>query len=259
MVELCRGARVTADRGEMLVNWRGDPLRVLVVGASSGIGASTAQLLADSGAKVVGAARRSDRVAELDAVTAVACDVAVPEDCDRAVTASVETLGGLDAVVYAAGATQLTPLDSTGLDRWTELFGINVFGAAMVTRAALPHLLSESSDHRAVYLSSDSLEKPYPGMVAYAASKAGLRALCQGLANEFASLRVTEIMVGPTIDTEAGNHFDPDAFGNWFTRWTDEGYIRFGYQLSVDVAAVILETLRSQEPGSRVTAAAALT
>ena len=247
---------MTVERGEVLVNRLGDPLRVLVVGASSGIGASTAQSLADSGARVVGAARRATRVAELEAVTAVACDVTLPEDCDRAVDTAVETLGGLDALVYAAGATQLTPLDSTGLDRWTELFGINVFGAAMVTRAALPHLLSESSDNRAVYLSSDSLEKPYPGMVAYAASKAGLRAFCLGLANEFASLRVTEIMVGPTIDTEAGNHFDPNALGDWFTRWTDEGYIRFGYQLAVDVAAVVLETLRSKEPDSRVTAAA---
>jgi NAD(P)-dependent dehydrogenase (short-subunit alcohol dehydrogenase family) len=256
LVELGKGERVSDVRGELVVNRLGDPLRVLVVGASSGIGASTAQRLADSGARVVGAARRATRVAELEAVTAVACDVTVPEDCDRAVTAVVETLGGLDAVVYAAGATQITPLDSTGLDRWTELFGINVFGAAMVTRAALPHLLSESSDNRAAYLSSDSLEKPYPGMVAYAASKAGLRAFCQGLANEFPSLRVTEIMVGPTIDTEAGNQFDPDALGEWFTRWTDEGYIRFGYQLSVDVAAVILETLRSKEPDSRVAATA---
>jgi NAD(P)-dependent dehydrogenase (short-subunit alcohol dehydrogenase family) len=92
-------------------------------------------------------------------------------------------------------------------------------------------------------------------MVAYAASKAGLRAFCQGLANEFAGLQVTEVMVGPTIDTEAGNRFDPHALGHWFTRWTGEGYIRFDYQLSVDVASVVLETLGSREPGARVTAA----
>ncbi|HEX3461513.1 MAG TPA: SDR family oxidoreductase [Acidimicrobiales bacterium] len=246
---------MTEERGEVLVNRLGDPLRVLVVGASSGIGASTATALADSGARVVGAARRETRVAELEGVTAVACDVTLPEDCDSAVATAVEALGGLDALVYAAGATQLTPLDATGLDQWTELFGINLFGAAMVTRAALPHLLAEGSDRRAVYLSSDSLEKPYPGMVAYAASKAGLRAFCQGLTNEFAGLRVTEVMVGPTIDTEAGNRFDPHALGDWFTRWTEEGYIRFDYQLSVEVAAVIVETLGSQDPGTRVTAA----
>lgn len=244
--------------GDPLVNRRGEPLRVLVLGASSGIGASAAKALVDAGARVVGAARRETRVAELEGVTPVACDVSVPEDCDRVVAAAVERLGGLDALVYAAGITWITPLDSTGPERWTEIFSTNLFGAAMVTRAAMPHLLSDTSDNRAVYLTSDSVEMPYPGLVAYGASKAALRAYCQGLAGEFAGLRVTEIMVGPTIDTEMGERFDETIVG-WLARWTDEGYIRFGYQLSADVAGVIVDTLRSQEPESRVTAAAELT
>jgi NAD(P)-dependent dehydrogenase (short-subunit alcohol dehydrogenase family) len=245
--------------GDSLVNRLGDPLRVLVVGASSGIGAGAAKALVDSGAQVVGAARRASRVAELEGVTAVACDVSLPEDCGRVVAAAVEELGGLDALVYAAGTTWLTPLDTTGPESWSEIFNVNLFGAAMVTRAALPHILSDTSDNRAVYLTSDSVEMPYPGLVAYGASKAALRAYGQGLANEFTNLRVTEIMVGPTIDTEMGSHFDSEAIGSWFTRWSDEGYIRFGYQLAADVAAVIVDTLRSKEPGSRVTAAAELT
>lgn len=244
--------------GDPLVNRQGDPLRVLVLGASSGIGASAAKALVDSGARVVGAARREARVAELEGVTAKACDVSVPEDCDRVVAAAVEQLGGLDALVYAAGVTWITPLDSTGPERWSEIFSTNLFGAAMVTRAAMPHLLSETSDNRAVYLTSDSVEMPYPGLVAYGASKAALRAYCQGLAGEFAGLRVTEIMVGPTIDTEMGERFDETIVG-WLARWTDEGYIRFGYQLSADVARVIVDTLRSQAPEGRVTAAAELT
>ncbi len=244
--------------GDPLVNRLGDPLRVLVLGASSGIGASAAKALVESGAQVVGAARREARVAELEGVTAVACDVSVPEDCDRVVAAAVEKLGGVDALVYAAGTTWITPLDSAGPDSWSEMFATNLFGAAMVTRAALPHLLSDASDNRAVYLTSDSVEMPYPGLVAYGASKAALRAYCQGLAGEFATLRVTEIMVGPTIDTEMGSHFD-ETIAGWLERWNGEGYIRFGYQLSADVAAVIVETLRSKEPESRVTAAADLT
>jgi NAD(P)-dependent dehydrogenase (short-subunit alcohol dehydrogenase family) len=214
--------------------------------------------LVDSGAKVVGAARRETRVAELEGVMAVACDVALPEDCDRVVGTAIERLGGLDALVYAAGTTWITPLDTAGPDQWTEMFNTNLFGAAMVTRAALPHLLSDASDNRAIYLTSDSVEMPYPGLVAYGASKAGLRAYCQGLAGEFARLRVTEIMVGPTIDTEMGSHFD-ETIAGWLDRWTLGGYIRFGYQLSADVAEVIVETLRSKEPESRVVAAAELT
>jgi NAD(P)-dependent dehydrogenase (short-subunit alcohol dehydrogenase family) len=228
----------------------------LVIGASSGIGAATARSLVDSGARVVGAARRAARVAELEGVIPVACDVTVPDDCDQVVTTAVEALGGLDALVYATGTTGLMPLDSTGRDAWSEIFSTNLFGAAMVTRSALAHLTAGTSDNRAIYLSSDSLEMPYPGLVPYAASKAALRAYCLGLANEFTGLRVTEVMVGPTIDTEVGDHFDSEAFGRWFARWNDEGYIRFGYQMAVDVAAVILDTLRSNEPQNRVTGAA---
>jgi NAD(P)-dependent dehydrogenase (short-subunit alcohol dehydrogenase family) len=248
---------VPFEAPDSLLNQLGDPLRVLVIGASSGIGASTATALVDSGARVVGAARRETRVAELDGVTPVACDVSRPNDCDGAVATAVDVLGGLDALVYAAGTTGLMPLDSTGHDSWSEVFDTNVFGAAMITRAALPHLRAGTSDNRAVYLSSDSLEMPYPGLVPYAASKAALRAFCQGLAAEFPGLRVTEVMVGPTLDTEAGDDFDPEAFTQWFARWNEEGYLRFGYQLATDVAAVILETLRSKEPEGRVTAAAA--
>jgi NAD(P)-dependent dehydrogenase (short-subunit alcohol dehydrogenase family) len=186
----------------------------------------------------------------------VTCDVGVAADCERAVERAVDALGGLDALVYAAGTTALTPLETTGPEQWRDLFTVNVFGAAQITRAALPQLTSPASDGRAVFLSSDSAVKPYPGLVAYGASKAALSAFCQGLASEFDRLLVTEVMVGPTVDTEAGDHFDPDEFAVWFTRWCDDGFIRYGYQVSDEVAAVIVETLRSMEPQAQVLAAA---
>ena len=239
-----------------LTNRNGDPLRVLVVGASSGIGASTAEVLVGAGARVAGAARRTDRIAELAGVVPVLCDVGLAHVCAQAVETAAAALGGLDAVVYATGTTGLTPLDTTGPEEWNLIFTTNVVGAAMVTRAALPHLRAKGSDGRAVFLSSDSAVKPYPGLVAYGASKAALGAFCLGLASEFGDLRVTEVMVGPTVDTEVGDHFDPDAFAAWFTRWCDEGFVRYGYQLSADVAAVIAETLRTEQPDAVVMAAA---
>lgn len=200
--------------------------------------------------------RRETRIAELDGVVPVACDVGAADQCDRAVEFAVATLDGLDALVYATGTTGLTPLDSAGPEEWTQIFTTNLFGAAMVCRASLPHLRGKGSDGRAVFLSSDSAAKPYPGLVAYAASKAALGAFCQGLASEFADLRVTEVMVGPTVDTEVAEHFDPDEFSRWYTRWCDEGFVRYGYQVSADVAAVILDTLRTEQPGALVIAAA---
>jgi NAD(P)-dependent dehydrogenase (short-subunit alcohol dehydrogenase family) len=255
---------VTDDRGgeegdrpvDPLINRDGDPLRVLVVGASSGIGAATAHALADHGAGVVGAARRRDRVAALDAVTPVACDVRSQDDCTDAVEAAVEALGGLDALVYATGVTGFTPLDATGMDRWAEIFSVNLFGAAQVTMAALPHLTTPASDGRALFLTSDSAERPFPGLVVYGVSKAGLSAFCRGLAGEYPGLRITEVVVGPTVDTEAGDHLAPDELGTWFARWSADGYMRYGYQTSVDVAAAVEDTLRAEDPPDVVTAAA---
>jgi NADP-dependent 3-hydroxy acid dehydrogenase YdfG len=241
-----------------LTNGQGDPLRVLVVGASSGIGATTAEALAGKGARVAGAARRTDRISELAGVIPVACDVGTNGACDDAVQTAASLLGGLDAVVYAAGITRLTPLDVSGAEEWDVIFTTNVVGAAMITRAALPHLLAEGSDARTVYLSSDSAVKPYPGLVAYGASKAALSAFCLGLASEFPALRVTEVMVGPTMDTEVSNNFASDDFPAWFTRWCEEGFVRYGYQFSADVAAVIDHTLRAERPDALVVVAAPL-
>ena len=239
-----------------LANRHGDPLRVLVLGASSGIGAATANALVHAGARVTGAARRRSRVEDLDGVIAVSCDVRDSSSCDDAVSAAAKALGGLDAFVYATGTTGLTPLDADHRERWLEIFSTNIFGAAQVTRAALPHLQSDASDGHAVFLTSDSAVKPYPGLVAYGASKAALSAFCQGLAAEHSSLRVTEVVVGPTIDTEVGQHFDPEEFGYWFERWCDEGFVRYGYQVSEEVASVIVATLASDAPEPLVLAAA---
>jgi NAD(P)-dependent dehydrogenase (short-subunit alcohol dehydrogenase family) len=243
-------------QGGKLVNRHGEPLRALVIGASSGIGASTARALVDSGALVVGAARRTQRIDELEGVVPVACDVTDPDECDGAVAEAVEVLGGLDALIYAAGTTGITPLHTTGREAWLEFFATNMFGAALVSRAALPHLQAPTSDGRAIFLTSDSAVKPYPGLVVYGASKAALSAFCQGLSAECPTLQVTEVMVGPTVDTEVGTHFDMEEFGYWFDRWCAEGYVRYGYQMAADVAAVLLEVVRADKPDRLVLAAA---
>jgi NADP-dependent 3-hydroxy acid dehydrogenase YdfG len=239
-----------------LVNQAGRPMRLLVVGASSGIGAAIAAASTKAGAEVVGMARRAERIADLDGVIPVACDVMEADSCAQAVATAVVLLGGIDALVYASGTTRLTPLDRTDGDQWAELFATNVTGAALVTRWALAHLSEGGSDGRALYLSSDSAVRPYPGLVGYGASKAALSAFCQGLKNECPKLLVSEVVVGPTVDTEVGTHFDTEEFGHWFERWCDEGFVRYGYQVSTDVASVVLHTLRAMSPPPMVMAAA---
>jgi NAD(P)-dependent dehydrogenase (short-subunit alcohol dehydrogenase family) len=231
--------------------------RVLVVGASSGIGRGLAVELAARGAIVAAAARRAERLNELPGVVPLPCDVTSPSAVNAMVDAAVERLGGLDALVYTAGLSRINPLHEAGLDDWAELFGPNVFGAAVVTRAALPHLLADGSQGRALYLTSDSAEKPYPGLVLYSSAKAALSAYALGLASELPALKVTEVVVGPTAGTEVANHFDPEAFGVWATRWFDEGYVRYEMLQVADVVPMIVDALAADAPPAQVRATGA--
>lgn len=228
-------------------------MRVLVVGASSGIGRTTARVLHEAGATVVGAARRTERIEELG-IPAVHCDLLDPDECMRGAERAVELLGGLDALVSVAGLTHLTPLDEAGYGTWHTLLDTNLVGPALITRAVLAHLLAPTSAHRALYVSSDSARKPYPGMVLYGASKAALEMFSEGLHHEYPVIRSTHVMVGPTLDTEMMRDEDGDRLTPYLQRWIDEGFIRYAPQESPAVAEVILGLLRSDDPPHRADA-----
>ena len=129
--------------------------------------------------------------------------------------------GGLDALVYATGRSPLFRLEDADGDVWRELMETNVIGAAMVSRAALPHL--EASSGRLLFLGSSSVGRPYPGLVAYATSKAALHEYARGLRNEYPWLRVTNFVVGPTM-SEFANEWDQELAVAMFGRWSVEGY-----------------------------------
>src|SRR5262245_10653976 len=96
--------------------------RLLVLGASSGVGRAVGALASRAGARVAFAARREDRLAEAAAgapgAVAVACDVRDEAGCARAVVGAIEALGGLDALVYAAGMSPLGLLESATQAEW---------------------------------------------------------------------------------------------------------------------------------------------
>jgi 3-hydroxy acid dehydrogenase / malonic semialdehyde reductase len=111
----------------------------VVTGASSGIGAATASALAREGARVVGGARRTERIPPR--VTPVELDVTDRESCERFVSAAVETLSGIDILVNAAGLALGRDLfdASTEEDERTVL-ETNVNGLIRMTRLCLPHI-----------------------------------------------------------------------------------------------------------------------
>ena len=147
----------------------------LVVGASSGIGLSTANLLADAGAKVHAAARRRETIEEGAGERGVVAHALDISDKD-AVWHTVEELGeadGIDVLVVAAGMNfaerRLEQLTAEG---WDAMISVNLSGAFYATRAALPYL--RASRGLVILISSVSGSWPDMSGPAYQASKAGM-------------------------------------------------------------------------------------
>jgi NAD(P)-dependent dehydrogenase (short-subunit alcohol dehydrogenase family) len=200
-------------------------VRTVVVGASSGLGRCIGVGLARRGERVALLARRRDKlesaVAEAgEGATAVVCDVTDPESCRRAVTEAARVLGGIDALVYAPAVGPLARLVDTDADMWRAVFETNVTGAALVTAAAIPFL--DESSGTAVYLSSvsASLTAPWPGLGAYAVSKAALDKLVEAWRGEHPTIGFTRLIVGECMGGE-GDAMSGFAAG-WDTQLAEE-------------------------------------
>ncbi len=220
--------------------------RVLVIGASSGIGRAVAVLCAGLGAAVVVSARRKELLDEVAAETgdrcvAIRCDVRSPVECRSVVDTAADRLGGLDAVVYAPGLSLLSRFEDVDATAWQTLLETNVVGAALVARAALGHL---EPNGRLVLLGSSAVGRPYPGLVPYAVTKAAVHELGRGLRDEHPWLRVTTVVVGPTV-TGFAEGWDPQLADEMFTRWAAEGYPADVASTPEETAAQIVHVLAS--------------
>ena len=116
---------------------------VVVTGAAHGVGRAVVEELVARGDRVV-AEDIDPAVEELasDAVAAVVGDVAEEETAARAVATAVSRFGGVDALVNNAARFLMAPIEATEPEAWDALFRVNVRGAYLHTRAALPHLIA---------------------------------------------------------------------------------------------------------------------
>jgi NAD(P)-dependent dehydrogenase (short-subunit alcohol dehydrogenase family) len=202
--------------------------RVLVVGASSGIGRAVATQAVTGGAQVVFAARRAEKLAEAiaaagDGASAAVCDVRVAEQCGAVVRDAVARLGGLDVVVYATAVDPLVRLIDTDADRWHDVFATNVVGAPLVARAALAPLTAARG--RMVFISASSVGRPLPGMGAYETSKAALDELVRAWRGEHPEIGFCNVAVGNTLGTEVYESWDRELLGELSAVWEARGYV----------------------------------
>ncbi len=237
---------MSPDDGGADPSARGAASRLLVVGATSGIGRAFALTAARAGHRVLAAGRRAERLDALRAthpnIETLVGDVRSDDDCAAMVGAAVERFGGLDAFVYATGTSPLGPLVDTDGDAWRAILETNVVGAAQVCRAAIPHLLTTGG--RALFLSSISADDPRPYLVAYGASKAALDAMVRGWRNEHPDLCVLRVVVGPTI-TEFGARWDPATTAELARVRAERNLVRTAPMTAEQVADEILHVLIS--------------
>jgi nucleoside-diphosphate-sugar epimerase len=166
-----------------------------------------------------------------DDASAVECDVTDAASCNAAIAQAANSLGGIDALVYTPAIGPLAMLADTDADTWRRVFETNVTGAALITTAALPHLTASTGT--AVYLSSvtASSTDPWPGLGAYAVSKAALDKLVEAFRVEHPTVGFCRCVVG---DCSGGQGESLTGFADtWDTAlaadlgrtWTERGLL----------------------------------
>jgi NADP-dependent 3-hydroxy acid dehydrogenase YdfG len=195
----------------------------LVTGASSGIGAATALKLAEAGAKVGIAARRTDKLEGLQKeivsrggeALVIEMDVVEPASVEAGVKKLVGAYGSIDILVNNAGLMPLSDVDQFKVDEWHRMVDVNVKGLLNTTAAVLPQMINQHSGH-IFNMSSIAGRKIFKGLSVYCATKHAVAAFSDGLRMEVGqkhNIRVTCIQPG-AVATELYDHI------------TEPGYIK---------------------------------
>jgi clavulanate-9-aldehyde reducatase len=185
-----------------------------ITGASSGIGEATALTLAEAGAAVSLAARRSDRIEQLakriaDAggkAIAIETDVTDEEQANRFIRETKEQLGRLDILVNNAGVMLLGPVIGADTSEWRQMIEVNLLGLLYCTHATLP-IMGEQGNGQIVNISSVAGRFANFGSAVYNLTKFGVNAFSEALRQEVAAANVKVTVVEPGfVTTELQGH-----------------------------------------------------
>jgi short-subunit dehydrogenase len=175
---------------------------VIVTGASSGIGAATARLAAARGARVVLAARREGRIADLAAdlpeALAIRTDMRDPAQVGRLVDAVLDRFGRVDVLVNNAGQGLHLPLEQIGLDDLRAITELNFYAPLLAMQAVIPSMRRQGGG-AIVNVSSMTSRMVLPGAGGYAATKAALNMLSQVARRELAPDGIVVSTVYPAV------------------------------------------------------------
>src|SRR4051794_13984130 len=186
----------------------------VVTGASSGIGAATAVVLAREGYAVALAARRAERIEEIAAqisadggkAIAVPTDVSDVDAARSLIEKTKQELGSVDVLINNAGVMLLGPILGAELEHWQRMVNVNLLGLMYCTHAALPIMQEQNSGH-IVNVSSVAGRVARFGSGVYNATKFGVGAFSESLRQEGVNFNVRVTIVEPGfVDTELQGH-----------------------------------------------------
>lgn len=182
----------------------------IVTGASRGIGRATARRLRSGGARVALFARSADALREIaasapESYIAIDGDVTSEDDVERLFAATEERFGPCSMLVNCAGMIDPKPFGDVSREDWNRMFDVNVTGAFLTIRRALPGMkrAQRGSIVNVASISGVSGPQKFPGFVSYCASKSALIMLTESLAFELgdSAVRVNALSPG-SVDTE---------------------------------------------------------
>ncbi len=218
--------------------------RVILTGASGGIGRATAEALAKAGAKVVLASRDADALHKLadelrhagGTIIVVPTDVTLPEQRQRLIDETVRQLGGIDLLINNAGIGSWGHFSSSTPEIMRQVMEVNFFAPIELTRLAIPQLM-KGNQPAVVNVTSMCGRKGMPAWPEYSASKFALVGMSESWRGEFARFDVDVITIVPGM-TDSG-------FKNNWLRVDGKADLRFEEGMTPsDVAAGIVKAIQ---------------
>jgi len=184
---------------------------VVITGASSGVGESTARLLAASGAKVALGARRKDRIDALvreitvkgGSALGFKTDVTKREEVEALVKGAVDRYGRIDAIVNNSGIMPIAPMAALKVEEWDRMINVHIKGLLYGVAAVLPIMQEQRLGHIINIASVAGFKVFAPGGTVYSATKFAVRALTEGLRMELKADNIRCTVISPAaIATE---------------------------------------------------------
>jgi meso-butanediol dehydrogenase/(S,S)-butanediol dehydrogenase/diacetyl reductase len=193
---------------EAKINFNFNQKKVLITGATSGMGEASAQAFVEAGANVIISGRNQERASNIMArlgdapgsIDFIEADISGSTACKQLVEQAVTNLGGLDIVVNSAGVIYHATAEETTDEQWQQTMNVNVNGMFYICRAAIPHLKGEGGV--IVNIASDAALSGSYHLTAYCASKGAVLQMTRAMALDYArdNIRIVPICPGD-VDT----------------------------------------------------------